>query len=133
MPDSNEKTQILFMNLVMTFQMAAWQQLGKIKSPLTDKIERDLDQARFSIDMLEMVRTKTSGNLSESEKRMLDHTISELQMNYVDEFEKEKKEKEKKEGEKAEFKDNDQQKGQETAKQENRTDTGKSEKRQQDD
>ncbi len=91
MAEQHPHTEALFMNLVLTFQMAAWQQLGKIKNPITDKIEKSLEQARFSIDMLEMIREKTAGNLTDVEKRMIDHTISELQLNYVDEVEKEKK------------------------------------------
>ena len=103
MVDENQKNQVLFMQLVFTFQSAAWQQLGKIKNPLTDKIERDLNQARFSIDILEMIRTKTQGNLSEGEKAFIDKVISELQLNYVAEFNREPKveEEKKEEGEEA--------------------------------
>lgn len=87
-----DKDGVLFAQLVMSFQAAAWQQLGKIKNPLTDKIERNLDQARYSIDILEMLRNKTKGNLSENEQKFLNHVISELQLNYVDEFTKAQKE-----------------------------------------
>jgi len=79
------------MQLVLTFQMAAWQQMGKIKNPLTDKVERDLHQAQYSIDILEMLRSKTAGNLNDHEKQFLNKILSELQLNYVDEMSKEKK------------------------------------------
>jgi hypothetical protein len=82
------KNTALFMQLVMTFQAAAWQQMGKIKNPITDKIERDLDQARYSIDMLEMLKDKTRGNLPEEELKFLTHVISELQLNFLDELKK---------------------------------------------
>jgi len=91
MTDQDEKTQALFIQLVLTFQMAAWQQMGKIKNPLTDKIERNLEQARYSIDMLEAIRKKTAGNLIDAEKHLLDHAISELQLNFVDEAQKNKR------------------------------------------
>jgi hypothetical protein len=91
MAEQDDKNEALFFNLVLMFQMAAWQHLGKIKNPMTDKIDRNLDQARFSIDILEMIRKKTAGNLSDAEKRMLDHTVRELQLNYVDEAEKDQK------------------------------------------
>lgn len=97
--DDKQKEEALFMQLILTFQMAAWQQMGKIKSPVTDKVEKNLAQARFSIDMLEVIRKKTQGNLSEQEKGFLDRSISELQLNFVDEMEKEKKEKAQKEAE----------------------------------
>jgi len=91
---SDQKNEAFFLQLVLTFQTAAWQQMGKLKNPLTDKIEKDLNQAQFSIDMLEMIRTKTQGNLSENENFFLNKAISELQLNYVAEVEKEKREKE---------------------------------------
>ncbi len=91
---SDQKNEAFFLQLVLTFQTAAWQQMGKLKNPLTDQIEKDLNQVQFSIDMLEMIRTKTQGNLSENEKLFLNKAISELQLNYVAEVEKEKREKE---------------------------------------
>jgi hypothetical protein len=88
MTETNAKETALFMQLAITFQAAAWQQMGKIKNPVTDKVERNLDQARYSIDMIEMLRSKTKGNLSEDETRFLGHVISELQLNFVDELKK---------------------------------------------
>ena len=81
-----------FIQLVLMFQAAAMQQMGKIQNPITKKVERDLNQAKFSIDMLEMIQQKTEGNLSQNEKKYLDHVLYELRMNYVDEVNKEKKE-----------------------------------------
>ena len=72
------------------FQSAALQQMGKIQNPLTQKIERDLEQARFSIDMLEMIQNRTKNNLSENEKKFLEHTLFELRMNFMDEMSKDK-------------------------------------------
>ena len=87
-PNSGEKYTALFIQLLLSFQAAAWQQLGKVKNPFTDKIERNLEQARHTIDMLEMLRAKSQGNLSDDEKSFLDRTISELQLNFVAEAEK---------------------------------------------
>jgi hypothetical protein len=82
-----------FIQLVLMFQTAAMQQMGKIQNPFTNKVEKNLNQAKFSIEMLEMIQQKTKGNLSESEKKFLDHVLFELRMNYVDEVNKEKGEK----------------------------------------
>jgi hypothetical protein len=87
----DQKNAAMFMQLVLTFQTAAWQQMGKIKNPLTDKVERDLNQARFSIDILEMIRAKTKGNLSEPEQQIINRAVSDLQLNYVAEFDKDRK------------------------------------------
>jgi len=93
MSDTQNKEQYyssLFMTLVINFQTAAFQQMGKIKNPLTDKIERDLNQAKISIDMLDMLEAKTKNNLSDEEEKFLERVVSELKLNYVDELNKEK-------------------------------------------
>lgn len=91
--ESEKKDELHFIQLVLMFQAAAMQQMGKMQNPITQKIERDLDQARFSIDMLEMIQNKTKNNLTENEKKFLEHTLFELRMNYVDELSKEKEKK----------------------------------------
>jgi hypothetical protein len=83
-----EQQDALFVNLVLIFQNAAMQQMGKIANPMTGKIERSLEQARFSIDMIDMLRSKTRGNLSSDLERLLDTTLTNLRMNYVDEVNK---------------------------------------------
>ena len=55
---------------------------------MTDKIERNLDQASFYIDLLDMMQTKTKGNLSEYEELMLINTVSELKINFIEEKKK---------------------------------------------
>jgi hypothetical protein len=87
-----QKQQALFMQLVLMFQQAAWAHLGKLPNPVTSKIERDLEQARMSIDMLDMLKKYTQGNISSEETRMLDHVLRELRLNYIDESDKDKKE-----------------------------------------
>ena len=67
------------------------QQMGKIANPYTDKIERDMRQAKLSIDMLEMIETRTSGNLTGEEARFLKHVLTEVRLNYVAEVEEDKK------------------------------------------
>lgn len=92
--ESKKREEYHFVQLVLMFQAASLQQMGKIQNPFTQKVERDLDQAKFSIEMLEMFQEKTKGNLSESEKKFLDHVLFELRMNYVEEVNKDKEKKE---------------------------------------
>ena len=81
----------LFLGLVHSFQAAAMQQMGKIMNPFTQQIERDMPQARLSIDMLVMLQERTNGNLTPEEGRFLAHVLRELQLNYVMELEEDKK------------------------------------------
>jgi uncharacterized protein YjaG (DUF416 family) len=93
---SVDKNASLFFSLIMTFQAAAMQQMGKIKNPISDKIERDLQQAQLSIDIIGMLEEKTQGNLSEDETKFLKGVLQELKLNYVDEMTKEPQSTEKK-------------------------------------
>ncbi|HNW60468.1 MAG TPA: DUF1844 domain-containing protein [bacterium] len=90
MDEQNKHHAALFFNLVMMFHSAAMQQMGKLKNPVSDSIERDMEQARLSIDMLDMLLAKTTGNLGEDEAKFLGHVISELKLNFVDEVNKDK-------------------------------------------
>jgi hypothetical protein len=74
----------MFMNLVMMLGTSVMQQLGKIVNPITNKAETDLAGAQSSISLLEMLRAKTKGNLDADESRLLDQTVSMVQMNYVE-------------------------------------------------
>tara|TARA_B100001123_G_C15226281_1_gene993266 strand:- start:807 stop:1136 length:330 start_codon:yes stop_codon:yes gene_type:complete len=80
--DENKSMQ-LFMGLCTSLVSQAWMQLGKIKNPMTDEINVDLDAASLTIDMLAMLKEKTKGNISEDESKILEQSISELKMNFV--------------------------------------------------
>jgi hypothetical protein len=86
--DTQQKNQLLFTELVLIFHTAAMQQMGKIKNPVTDKVERNLVAAQGSIDMLDMLKEKSRGNLSQEEAGMLEDVLRELRLNYVDEANK---------------------------------------------
>ena len=93
MPENEQFTQeqmneALFAQLVFMFQGAAYQHMGKVKNPMTDKIERDMDQARHAIDVLSMLEAKTQGNLGDEEKTLLEHALYELRLNFMDEVKK---------------------------------------------
>ena len=81
----------MFIQIVAMFQTAALQQMGKLKNPMTEKIEKDLHQAQLSIDILDMFKEKTKGNLSPDEDRFLSNILQDLKLNYVDELAKDAK------------------------------------------
>ena len=91
MADENsiDRDEALFLSIIYSFHAAAMQQMGKIANPFTGKVERDLDAARGTIDVLAMFRKKTEGNLTERESRVITGLITELQLNYVDEGKRE--------------------------------------------
>ncbi|MCF7811440.1 DUF1844 domain-containing protein [bacterium] len=80
------KESILLRRLIITFQTAAMQQMGKLADPFSGKVQHDLEQASISIDTLDMLQKVTKGNLSENDAAFLTHVVSELKLNYVDEI-----------------------------------------------
>ncbi|MCS5634339.1 MAG: DUF1844 domain-containing protein [Candidatus Marinimicrobia bacterium] len=83
-----KKEDQLFIHLVNTFVQSAWISLGKVKNPVTDILERNLEQATYYIDLLDMLQTKMKGNLSEWEEQYIIHSLSELKLNFIDEQKK---------------------------------------------
>ena len=75
----------LFDQLISSLVHSAWVSLGKIKNPMNDELERNLDQASIQIDMLDMLHKRMSGNLSENEEQYLGQLVRELKMNFVEE------------------------------------------------
>lgn len=74
----------MFQGLVISLAAATMQHLGKTLNPVTNKIEKNLDAASSTIDMLDMLEAKTKGNLSEAEAKLLKGVLAELKMNYVE-------------------------------------------------
>jgi hypothetical protein len=84
-----QKANELFVALIYSLQMQSMMNLGKLKNPATDKIEKNLEGAQVSIEMLEMLSEKTKNNISEEISRVLQTIISDLRLNYVEESQKE--------------------------------------------
>ena len=88
MSDPNDA---LFMQFVLGLAHSGMVQLGKVMNPTTQKVERDLKGAKATIDLLMVLRDKTKGNLVKEEQDMLNSALSTLQLNYVDEMNKDEK------------------------------------------
>jgi hypothetical protein len=78
----DEQNKMLFVQLVVMLTTSAMQQMGKLVNPATGKTEVHLDAAEASIDFLEMLRVKTTGNLDQQEERVLADSLHSLRMNY---------------------------------------------------
>jgi len=67
------------------FSASAYQSMGKLANPMTGKSERNLEAAQGFIDILIMLKKRTVGNLSPEESKILESTISDLELNFVQE------------------------------------------------
>lgn len=80
-PDINK---VLFMHLVSMLAMSAIQQMGKLVDPHTGKAEINLEAAQATIDMLDMLFTKTKNNLDADEEKLMKDTLASLKINFVE-------------------------------------------------
>ena len=85
MNSTAERNEAMFAALISGYATQAMVGLGKIASPITGEIERDLEQARAMIDILEMLEAKTEGNRTEAETGALRQALSMLRLNFVEE------------------------------------------------
>jgi hypothetical protein len=86
--EHNEKHQMMLFQLIAIFQGAAMQHMGKMANQMTNKVEQNLEQAQFAIDMLEMLQARMKGNLSAEEEKLFGVVLQDLHLNYVDEVTK---------------------------------------------
>ncbi len=94
MSDNEKKLHdALFLQLIIQFQTSAMIGMGKLKNPITNNVEVDLDAAKLAIDMIDMLNEKTRGNLTEDEKRFITTVSRDLKLNYIVELDKAQKEK----------------------------------------
>ena len=79
---SGEMAQRFIEFVMMQAQNAAFM-LGQIPHPQTGKAEVNLDIAQMLIDQLAMIQEKTKGNLTPQETWLLENTLTELRMRFV--------------------------------------------------
>lgn len=77
--------EMLFLQMVMSLNEAAMIQMGKMVNPTSGKTEKNVSQAQGTIDLLRMLKMKTHENLNEQEQQLLDQSIMNLEMNFVNE------------------------------------------------
>jgi hypothetical protein len=68
---------------VTTLGLQASIALGLVPNPATNQKEENLNQAKFIIDTLGLLKEKTRGNLNNEEEKVLENLLYELRMQYV--------------------------------------------------
>jgi len=79
-----------FTNFILSLSSSCFMSLGQIPNPMTGSADVDLPSAGSIIDILEMLRIKTDGNLDPYENNLLDRTLGQLKMLYVQAMHKNK-------------------------------------------
>lgn len=80
----NQNMEASFSTLIMSLGSSTIMSLGLAQNPQTGKTEKDLNIAKFNIDLLIMLQDKTKNNLNEDEEKFLKALVTDLQMKFVE-------------------------------------------------
>ncbi len=86
-----DEFKITFDNFIMSLAQTAYVQLGIIEDPFNKQKSKELKDAKNTIDLIEMLKEKTKGNLTEEEQKLIEDVLYDLRMKYLYETDKEKK------------------------------------------
>jgi hypothetical protein len=82
MPEQ-QKVEANISTLALSLGSSAAMALGMAPNPTNGKIEKNLEIAKFNIDMLVVLKDKTKSNLTKEEEDLLQRMIVDLQMKFV--------------------------------------------------
>jgi hypothetical protein len=72
-----------FSSFILSLASTAFIQLGELEDPVTHRIEQNLEGARQMIEILDMLRAKTQGNLDAQELEFLTGVLYELKLKFA--------------------------------------------------
>jgi len=75
---------VSFVSLVVSLGSSALVHLGEIAEPGATGPSKNLPLARDTIDVLQVLKDKTKGNLDEDESKLLDALLFDLRTKYMD-------------------------------------------------
>ena len=71
-----------FSTLILSLSTSALMHLGEIRNPETQRIETHPAMAKHTIDLIDMLKKKTEGNLTDDEARLIDNILYDLRIRY---------------------------------------------------
>lgn len=82
-PPQSPLPEVNFSTFVVSLSTEVLFHLGEIPHPISGEKQKDLILAKHAIDTLAMLMEKTQGNLTEEEKRLLEHMLYDLRMAFI--------------------------------------------------
>lgn len=73
-----------FSSLFLPFYTQALIKLGAAEDPILKKIDEDIDLAKRLIDILDLLKEKTKGNLKPEEEQLLSNGLHQLKLIYME-------------------------------------------------
>ncbi len=73
-----------FSSLVLPFFTQALVSLGQVEDPESGKPEKNLELVKRLIDLLDLMKDRTNGNLKKEEEQFLDSCLHQLKLSYME-------------------------------------------------
>jgi hypothetical protein len=71
-----------FSSFVFSISTTVLMDLGEIEHPIEKEKKVNLTMAKHSIDVLDMLKDKTKGNLTEQESALIENIVADLKLRY---------------------------------------------------
>lgn len=81
--DSAPLPEINFSSFLLSLSSSTLLHLGEIADPQSGEKKKDLVLAKQSIDIINLLKDKTKGNLTQEEEKLLEHLLYDLRMRFV--------------------------------------------------
>lgn len=82
-----ELSQPDFATLILMLSSTALIHLGEAPDPASGKASKNIEEARYIIDIISMLKDKTEGNRTEGESKLIENMLYDLRMRFVNAFE----------------------------------------------
>jgi len=73
-----------FSSLFLPFYTQALIKLGEVKDPISNKEDKNIELAKRLIDLLDLLKEKTKGNLKPEEEQLMNNSLNQLKMMYLE-------------------------------------------------
>lgn len=75
--------EINFSSFLLSLSSSVLLHLGEIEDPQSGTKKKDLALAKQSIDIINLLKEKTKGNLTQEEEKLMEHLLYDLRMRFV--------------------------------------------------
>lgn len=76
--------EMVFPAFLLSLNTSALIHMGLLPIPGTEQVEKNIQMAKQTIDLLRVIQEKTKGNLTKEESDLLENMLFELRMKYVE-------------------------------------------------
>ena len=82
-PDNELLYEFGFSTFILSLSTSALVHLGELPDPISNAKEVNLQLAKQTISIIEMLKEKTKGNLSKEEESLLDSVLYDVRLKFV--------------------------------------------------